>query len=112
MHSNVILVFPEKKLFTEYSVIAFEKSNVILFNNITSVLFVSEHVRVPYASISFYGENFRLGNFAYTEALVRSVLYQLHQVYAREDSYALDISLDISSQLIQTVLEIMDRPSL
>lgn len=112
IYSNVILVFPEKKLFTEFSAIAFEKSNLVLFNNITSALFVNEHIRVPYASVSFYGENFKLGNFAYTDALVRSVLYQLHQVYAREESYALDISLDISTQLIKAVLAVMDRPSI
>jgi len=112
LHSNVILIFPEKKLFTEFSAIAFEKNSLVLFNNITSSLFVNEHIRVPYASISFYGDNFKLGSFAYTDPLVRSVLYQLHQVYSREESYALDISLDISAQLIKMVRDVMERPSL
>lgn len=108
----VVLVFPEKRLFTEFSVIVFEKNSLILFNNITSALFVNEHIRLTYDSVSFYGDNFRLANFTYTDPLVRSVLYQLHQVYAREESYALDITGDLSAQLIKTVSSITARPSL
>ncbi len=112
IHPDVILIFPEKKLFTEFSAIAFEKNNVVLFNNITSVLFVNEHLRLPYELVSFYGDNFKIGSFVYTDPLVRSVLYQLNQVYVKEESYALDISGDLSSQLIKTICSIMARPSL
>ncbi len=110
--SDSILIFPEKKLFTEYSAIAFEQNSLILFNNITSVLFVHEPVRVPYESMIFYGDYFRLADFTYTDPLVRSVLYQLYQVYSREESYALDITLDLSTQLTKRIVQAMSRPSL
>lgn len=112
VNSKVLLVFPEKKFFTEYSALVFEAQNVMLFNNISSILFVNEGIHVPYSGMSFYGDNFKLGNFSYSDTLVRSILLQLHEVYSREESYALDISGDLSAQLIQTIYSIMDRPQL